>query len=156
MTNKELKQEIAKKMIAEYLEIGAEITEFLDLDTNTEYFHPIIHLKDDYYFYSQADIRGTHAYALCVFKQGEDMNYTISCDANFIMLKKIFENMEFYFPKIRYQYDKVIGFRKALEIVNKKLGKNFIDIYKLEEDELDLNDYLEAQKLLKDIYEIEN
>lgn len=154
MTNKELKAEIAKKMIAEYSEIGAEITEFLCLDDNTEYFHPIIHLKDDYYFYSQADIRGTHAYAFCIFKKGDDMNYKISCDTEFTILKKMFENLEFYFPKIKYQYDKVIGFRKALEIVNKKLNKNFIDLYKLEEDELDLNDYLEAQKLLKDIYEV--
>lgn len=154
MTNKELKAEIAKKMIAEYSKIGAEITEFLDLDTNSEYFHPIIKLKDDYYFYSQADTRGTHAYAFCLFKQGEDMNYKIPCDTNFIMLKKIFENLEFYFPKIKYQYDKVIGFRKALDIVNKKLGKGYIDLYKLQEDELDLNDYLDAQKLLKDIYEV--
>lgn len=155
MSNKEIKAEIAKKMIIEYNEIGAEITEFLDLEDNSEYFHPIIHLKDDYYFHSQADIRGTHTYAFCVFKQGDDMNYKISCDTNFIMLKKIFENIEFYFPKIKYQYDKVIGFRKALEVVSKKLNKNFIDLYKLEEDELDLNDYLEAQKLLKDIYEVE-
>lgn len=154
MSNKEIKAEIAKKMIAEYFEIGAEITEFLGLDDNTEYFHPIIKLKDDYYFYSQADIRSTHAYAFTLFKQGEDMNYKIPCDTSFTMLKKIFENLEFYFPKIKYQYDKVIGFRKALEIVNKKLNKSFIDIYKLEEDELDLNDYLEAQKLLKDIYEV--
>lgn len=154
MSNKELKAEIAKKMIVEYSEIGAEITEFLDLDINSEYFHPIIKLKDDYYFYSQADTRGTHAYAFTLFKQGEDMNYKISCDTSFTMLKKIFENLEFYFPKIKYQYDKVIGFRKALEIVNKKLGKSFIDIYKLGEDELDLNDYLEAQRLLKEIYEV--
>ena len=78
MTNKETKAEIAKKMITEYSEIGAEITEFLGLDDNTEYFHPIIHLKDDYYFYSQADMRGTHAYAFTLFKQGDDMNYKIS------------------------------------------------------------------------------
>ena len=154
MTNKEIKAEIAKKMIAEYNEIGAEMTEFLGLDDNTEYFHPIIKLKDDYYFYTQSDIRSTRAYAFYLFKQGDDMNYKISCGVSFIMLKKIFENLEFYFPKIKYQYDKVIGFRKALEIVNKKLGKSYIDIYKLEEDELDLNDYLEAQKLLKDIYEV--
>lgn len=154
MTNKEIKAKNAKKMVAEYAEVGAEITEFLGLNDNTEYFHPIIHLKDDYYFYSQADIRSTHAYAFTLFKQGEDMNYKISCDTSFTMLKKIFENLEFYFPKIKYQYDKVIGFRKALEIVNKKLGKSFIDIYKLGEDELDLNDYLEAQKLLKEIYEV--
>jgi hypothetical protein len=154
MTNKEIKAEIAKKMIKEYGEIGAEITEFLDLETNSEYFHPIIKLKDDYYFYSQIDIRSTHAYAFCLFKHGDDMNYKIPCDTNFVMLKKIFENMEFYFPKIKYQYDKVIGFRKALEIVNKKLDKSFVDICKLEEDELNLNDYLEVQKLLKDIYEV--
>src|SRR5574344_2102655 len=154
MSNKELKAEIAKKMIAEYSEIGAEITEFLDLDTDSEYVHPIIHLKDDYYFYSQADTSRTHAYAFCIFKKGDDMNYKISCDTGFTMLKKIFENIEFYFPKIKYQYDKVIGIRKALEMVNKKLIISYIELYKLEEDELDLNDYLEAQKLLKDIYEV--
>ena len=154
MTNKEIKAELAKKMIKEYAEIGAEIVRFEDLDTNSEYFHPIIKLKDDYYFYSQADIRGARAYALCLFKEGANENYRIVCDMHFEMLKKIFDNIDFYFPKMKYQYDKVLGLRKALELVVKKLDKNYIDIYKLEEDEFDLNDYLEAQKLLKDIYEV--
>ena len=97
MSNKEIKAEIAKKMIAEYSEIGAEITEFLGLDDNSEYFHPIIKLKDDYYFYSQADTRSTHAYAFCLFKHGEDKDFKMSCDTDFSMLKKIFENIEFTF-----------------------------------------------------------
>ena len=154
MTNKEIKAKNAKKMVAEYAEVGAEITEFLGLNDNSEYFHPIIHLKDDYYFYTQADIKGTRAYAFCIFKQGEDKGFKMPCDTDFSMLKKIFENIEFYFPKIKYQYDRALNFRKALDIVNKKLGKGYIDLYKLQEDELDLNDYLEAQKLLKEIYEV--
>ena len=154
MANKEIKANLAKKMIEEYAEIGAEIVRFEDLDTNSEYFHPIIKLKDDYCFYSQADIRGSRAYAFCLFKEGDDENYRIACDMHFDMFKKVFENIDFYFPKIKYQYDKVLGLRKALELVVKKLDKNYIEIYKLEEDELDLNDYLEAQKLLKDIYEV--
>ena len=130
MTNKEIKSKIAKKMVAEFGEVGAEITEFLCLNDNSEYFHPIIHLKDDYYFYTQADIRNTRAYAFCVFKQGEDKDFKMSCDTDFSMLKKIFENLEFYYPKIKYQYDRALNFRKALDIVNKKLGKAYIDLYK--------------------------
>ena len=153
--NKELKQEKAKKIIAKYKKLGIETLRIEGLDDNSEYFHPIFKIKDDYCFYSQVGGTGEdlRAYGFDIFKDSEDFR----CDAyvSDSTLEKVYKNMDYYFPRIKARYEKALSVRNIINNINKKLQEQIIDIDAMQDKEIELNEYLEVQKLVNEIYEME-
>jgi hypothetical protein len=150
MTKQEQKKEHCKNIVKKYEELGEDILEFEGLDDNSEYYHPLIKLDDTFYLRGQCDLKNEEIYGFDLRNYNND--YRLDLCLSEELLKKVFKNKDFYMPKITEKYEIYYKINEIQNLIKKKLEANFIDIFAIEQQEKDINDYLEIQKMVKDVY----